>query len=358
MTDNYKAKITLILPSLSPDGLERVITELAWYFSKQEEISVSLISLSKGDFYFLLPSNIQVISPSFGIKETLRPFFLLKLMVWLRKKVRFIDPDALLSFGGRYNSFVLLSVNGLRVRTYISDRSRPSISYGCFLDRLNTIMYKKASGIITQTERAKQTMSIRIAHPNIKVIGNPVKISSNGSDHKENIIINVGRLISTKRQNLLIEYFAKINPEGWIVVFLGVGPDLRDLKSKVQKLKLEEKIIFKGHVRNIDDYLNKSKIFAFTSSSEGFPNALCEAMAAGLACISFDCEAGPSDLIEDGKNGFLVPENNHEDYLNKLNKLIKDGELRNRFGVNAKIKVLKYNTELIGDQFLQFMTRL
>ncbi len=116
----------------------------------------------------------------------------------------------------------------------------------------------------------------------------------------------MGRFISSKQQSLLINIFDTIDDNNWKLIFLGDGPKLQELKSKAKTKKSFGRIIFEGNVSNVDEYYAKSKIFAFTSNSEGFPNALAEAMSAGCACISFDCIAGPSDLIKDEINGYLI----------------------------------------------------
>jgi len=126
--DKQNLKIVLILPSFLPGGLEKVITELSWFFSRQEGVKIYLICLTKGSFFYPPPPDIEIFMPSIGSASIVRPLFLIRLMLWLRKKIRDIAPDVLLSFGGKYNAFVLLSVRGLPVRTFISDRSYPSIS--------------------------------------------------------------------------------------------------------------------------------------------------------------------------------------------------------------------------------------
>jgi len=292
--------------------------------------------------------------PPFSLKEMSRPLFLIRLMAWLRKQVKKIRSDALLSFGGKFNAFVLLSLFRLPVRVYISDRSRPSISYGKFLDWLNPKVYKRATGIIAQTEKAKEILYKRTGHPNISVIGNPLRISYTNIEKRKKIILNVGRFIFSKKQDLLISYFAQINPEGWKLCFIGDGINLNRVKELTSELGVEDRVIFYGEVNNVEEYYKESCVFAFTSVSEGFPNALGEAMAAGLACISFDCEAGPSDLINDGVNGFLIPECDHEAYIQKLRLLINDKSLREKLGARAKERISEYSFERIGKQYLDF----
>ena len=350
-------KITLILPSVDAGGLERVITELAHYFAGKGGLHVVIVSLSKGRIFYPLPEGISTYMPSFSSKRLLRLLFLARLFFWLRGRIRSVEPDILLCFGGKFNSFVLLSVYGLPVRVFVSDRSRPSIRYGRFLDWFNPIMYRKAAGIIAQTERAKRCMYIRTGHSNIRVIGNPLRMFEDEKGDREKIILNVGRFIHSKKQELLVRFVAQIQPRDWKLCLIGNGPHLNEVKRVATELGIKDKMVFPGVVGNLEAYYRKSSIFAFTSVSEGFPNALGEAMSAGLACISFDCEAGPSELIQDGINGFLVPENDHDRYLQKLTLLVEDESLREKLGVKARASIEKYSTEKIGQMFLDFFNQ-
>lgn len=129
------------------------------------------------------------------------------------------------------------------------------------------------------------------------------------------------------------------------------------VKKAASDLGVEDRVLFWGEVSHIEEYYQRSDIFAFTSISEGFPNALGEAMAAGMACISFDCEAGPSDLIVDGENGFLIPENDHERYISKLKLLINNESIRKKLGKKAKLKASEFSFEKIGHQYFNFFQR-
>jgi GalNAc-alpha-(1->4)-GalNAc-alpha-(1->3)-diNAcBac-PP-undecaprenol alpha-1,4-N-acetyl-D-galactosaminyltransferase len=105
----------------------------------------------------------------------------------------------------------------------------------------------------------------------------------------------------------------------------------------------------------VEEYYLKSKIFAFTSSSEGFPNVVGEAMSAGLPVVAYDCVAGPSDLIEDGVNGFLVPLFNGDNFEEKLMMLMDDEEMRIRMGKASRNLIEKYSSESISEQFYSFI---
>ena len=115
--------------------------------------------------------------------------------------------------------------------------------------------------------------------------------------------------------------------------------------SQIDKIKIISK------VKNIHQYYNEASIFVFTSKTEGFPNALLEAMHYGLPCISTDCNFGPSDLINDGVNGYLIPVDNQLELTTKLSCLIEDENLQKQFSKTAKESTKKYISKNVLDQW-------
>ena len=348
-------KIALIIPSIEAGGAERVMTQLADYFSAAHNAKVHLLLMIKADRFYQVSENVIIHEPVFDYNSFSRLNFTLRIMAYLRGKVIEIAPDVALSFGGRYNGFVLLTTMFLKIPVFISDRSRPSISYGKLLDFCNKVIYKRAAGIIAQTQLARELTYQRTGNQNIKVIGNPIREIKKTAQSRKSIILNVGRFIYSKQQMILLEMFAKIRPIGWSLVFVGDGPQLNSVKARASELAICRQVIFAGRKKNVDTYYHSAEIFAFTSISEGFPNALGEAMNTPLACISFDCEAGPADLIDDGDNGFLIPVNNLELYEKRLRQLIADDNLRKRFRKSAMNKMTQFSLESIGEQYFQFL---
>lgn len=355
-------KIGLVIPSLQSGGMERVMAELAGYFAGKPNTEVHLILYGKNrDIFFPVPDTIKIHKPEFRFTGSLRTISSLKTMFFLRKTIKKINPDTILSFGEYWNSFVLLSLLGLDVPIYVSDRCQPDKSLGWFHDRLRKWLYPRASGIIAQTSVAKKIYQQQKLNKNIRVIGNPIRpIISNGEyREKEKIVLTVGRLIESKHHDRLMKIFKKISLSGWRLIIVG-GDALKQsgmerLRKLAAELDLEESVQFAGTVSDIESYYRKSKIFAFTSSSEGFPNVIGEAMSAGLPVIAYDCVAGPSDMIDDGKTGFLIPLFDDRQYAEKLNRLVDDENLRTAMGHTSRGKITQFSVENTGEQYYSFL---
>ncbi len=354
-------RICLIIHSLGIGGMERVMAQLAANFSEREHTKVDLILIGKKrEVIYSLPESIRIHRPFFLFENSKRTIDTLRTLLFLRKKVKEIDPDTILSFGEYWNNLVLLSLFGLSYPIYISDRSEPGKNLGMIQNFLRNRLYPHAAGYIAQTGAAKQVCLASGWNENIQVIGNPIrKIQSNDTLKKENIVLSVGRLIKTKHFDQLIKMFAEIVNSDWKLIIVGgdakrlnLSQDLHDL---IHELGAENSIFLEGEQKDIDSYYRKSKIFAFTSSSEGFPNVLGEAMACDLPLIAFDCVAGPSELIDDGVNGFLIPLFDTEKFEEKLRILIKDEALREKMGRHSKKRAERYSIENIGEKFYSFI---
>ena len=254
----------------------------------------------------------------------------------------------------------MLSLFGINIPIYVSDRCNPYKSFGKVHDWLRKKLYKKAKGIIAQTEAAKKIYAKQFFHSNVKVIPNPVrKITIDPQTNRENIVLSVGRLIETKHHDRLIRLFAKIDKKDWKLIIVG-GDAIKQnnfvkLDKLIVELKMSDRVLLTGTVADVEYYYSKSKIFAFTSSSEGFPNVIGEALSAGLPVVSYNCIAGPSDLIEHGVNGYLVDVFDDEKFLFYLTSLM---EMKNKWlevSKNARDSIEKFKREYVSLDYQKFI---
>jgi len=357
-----KIKLCCVIPSLSAGGMERVMTELINNFVKREKVEVHLVLYGKGrKIFYSIDSKVVTHIPHFKFRDSQRTLSTIQTMRWLRKEIKKITPVVVLSFGNWWNNLVLLSLIGLPYSIFVSDRSQPDKNLGRIHNFLRTHLYKKAKGIICQTEQAKIITLKRYSYKDVIVIGNPIReIHKQKNIDRENIIISVGRMIDTKHFDRLVSVFSRLNVSSWKLIIIGGDSNkqnnLHKLREQIKILKLEEKVLLEGYQNNIDEYLLRSKIFAFMSSSEGFPNVIGEAMSAELPVIAYDCVAGPRDMIEDGKNGYLIPLYDDDLFLEKLEYLMKYEAEREKMGHYARQSIKKYDSSHICEEFYKFIT--
>ncbi|MBM4056163.1 MAG: glycosyltransferase family 4 protein [Planctomycetes bacterium] len=359
MQNKFKNKkiVAFLIPCLGPGGMERVMSELVNYFSKKNSIVLHLIIYGKRkDVFYDIPDRVKIHYPDFEFNDKHRLWCTIKTLLFLRKLISQICPDSILSFGEYWNSLVLLSLLFKNEKIYISDRCRPDKSLGMIHDVLRFVLYKKAKGVVVQTRQAYEIYSKFISGEKIKTIGNPIRnIVVEDIEEKEDIVLSVGRLIHTKHHDELIKLFVRIGRPDWKLVIVGDDAlkqnNMIRLKELIKELGAEHTVELAGNRTDVDDYYRKSKIFAFTSSSEGFPNVIGEAMAAGLPVISFDCIAGPSDMITNKEDGYLVPLFDYDTYRTRLEDLMNNGVLREKMGQMAKINIKRYSVQNIGNEY-------
>lgn len=349
-------KLIIVTPSLKSGGLERVVSLLANQLC-QRRVEVLLIVLSQSDIFYDLDKSITLHQLPDRIDKKSKILKILLTFNWLRQLVKSSESKSLISFGEGYNAFVMAACIGLNKRVYLSNRASPIWSLKGLRSLTNPFLYKFADGILVQTKKAIHMLQQKYKSSYFFVVPNPFDIPSEqavSSSKREKIILNVGRLGGLKHQDYLIKYFSEIKTDcpDWKLWLVGDGPERHNLELLASNLNIKDSVKFLGNIKSINEVYLKANIFAFTSTSEGFPNALGEAMAHGLACISFDCVTGPSELIESGKNGILIKENNHTAYKNELLRLIKKSDLRIKISRNAYLTLKNnYNVDSIIDEY-------
>ena len=193
-------------------------------------------------------------------------------------------------------------------------------------------------------------------YDNIEVIHNvvtnyPEKITDVADRPKR--IMAVGRLHEQKGFDLLIQSWQLIaarHPD-WQLVVYGHGGDLQKLQQQLEKAGLTSSMTFAGTTDNIYKEYQNSAFYVMSSRYEGWGLVLVEAMSCGLPCVSFDCPYGPSDIIRDGEDGFLVENGNIQQLAEKMELLINNKELREWLGVRARLNAARFTSDNIMPQW-------
>ena len=247
------------------------------------------------------------------------------------------------------------------VPVILSERGDPTKTFNNkIIYRIMKKLYARADGFVFQTEDAKKFYENIIKCP-YKIIGNPLNskfIKDDYSHSRNNNIVTAGRLEIQKNHKMLIDSFEQLHkeyPEYRLLIY-GMGNLKENLQKYIDDKELNENIILKGKSNRLYDEIYDSKLFVLCSDFEGMPNALMEAMALGLPCISTDCPVGgPKMLINNNENGILIGINNKEQLYEAMKKIIEDNNFANKLSQNAITSMKEYYPEKINREWEEYI---
>lgn len=198
-------------------------------------------------------------------------------------------------------------------------------------------LYKKAFAIHTVSEGLELKVRERYNYKNVRTVYNSIELDKIQSLAEELIDINyeyiiaVGRMAAdnVKQQDVIIEAYAKsvLSQKDIKLVLLGDGENKNNLKKLVTKLQLTDKVVFVDFKANPFPYIKNAKFLVLASKYEGFPNVILESFACETPVVSYDCQTGPSEVINHKQNGLLVEDQNIEKLIEALNLMVEDEAL-------------------------------
>jgi len=212
---------------------------------------------------------------------------------------------------------------------------------------------RNASAIVTLTETDRRDWVELLGPdgPPVVAIPNAVPdIPLGPGDPAAHRIVAAGRLVDQKGFDMLIEAFAAVtagHPD-WTLEIYGKGYRRERLEAWIVAAGLERVVHLRGATDRLGERMRDASTFVLSSRNEGFPIVLLEAMAAGLAVVSFDCPTGPSEILSDGSSGLLVPAEDVTALAAALDRVMDDEALRRRLAAAAPAAVRRYSTEAIG----------
>lgn len=350
--------LALIISSLNSGGAERVLSELANHWAQNHQISI--ITLSNPDlkpFYHLctdihLQQLNQTTFESQSLYEHLKNVF--KRIFLVRKTLKTLKPDIIISFIDIMNITTLLAGMGLKTPIIVSERTDPTYHHIPLLYQwLRLKTYPFARKIIVQTLSAASYFPNRFKDL-LCIIPNAIKPTTKIFTIREapRFLTCVGRLDSQKDHKTLILAFSKLiqNHKDLTLTIYGEGTERANLEQLVENLRLTDKILLPGTTKNISSVLIKSDLFIFPSRYEGFPNALCEAMAMGLPVIVSNC-SGNNDIVQECVDGRIFPIGDVEALVQIADELLNDFNQRKQLSHNAKNITQRFNASHIFSQW-------
>jgi len=307
--------LALVISSLTSGGAERVLSELANHWvSKGHKVSFITFATSVAVPFYSLDSKINLIQldqsqhTSSPLKRFLNSF---KRILVLRKTLQQLTPDRIVSFVDITNITTLISSIGIKTPVVVSERIDPNFhKIPPFYAWLRLKVYPLCSKLIVQTTNAA-TYFPKQFNQCIEIIPNPVSppvIEKKDYAQRITSIVSIGRLEQQKDHKTLIRSLSRLlktHPDLTLTIY-GEGRERKNLETLITSLALQDKIHLPGTTHNIQEALLNADLFVFPSHYEGFPNALCEAMAVGLPVIASNC-SGTTDILRDGIDGRLFP---------------------------------------------------
>jgi GalNAc-alpha-(1->4)-GalNAc-alpha-(1->3)-diNAcBac-PP-undecaprenol alpha-1,4-N-acetyl-D-galactosaminyltransferase len=359
MTLKYiKMKIDFIINSLAGGGAERVMVTLAHGFSKFNDISI--ITFNNKTAYEVASEVTRVkLHQGRSKNHTLRSWR--NLFNHYKKKIN--RPDYTIVFMPE-NALIAIPIAKLfGIKIIVSEHNNHK-AYPYFKSKWSRkLLYPKANAVTVLTSYDIDFYSK--LNRQVVVMPNPIilpKEINTFSKRKKNIFAAGSmKKIDVKGFESLLKIAAPIlkKHSDWTLTIAGGGGNGIEILDTLRKqLHIENQVILPGFCNNIQELMQESQIFALPSKFEGLPMVLMEALSNGMCCIAYDCVSGPRDLIENGKNGLLIENQNADAFEKELERLVADDELRTNLAANAPKSVKDYDLPSIMAKWKRLFNQL
>ena len=349
-----KNNIVLIMSRLGFGGAERVAVSFCNWIVENTDNKVTILKFDNNDSAYKLDSRVNVIN--FENDSSNRVMAIINRYKFGKENLKKLNAN--LVFAMFYQTELYAYFSKPRNCKVIGSERCNVLELSNLKKHITYYAAKKCDGFIFQTEEIKKVFPIKV-QKNSTVISNAIsnkKVYDIDVHNKENVITAMGRLNSQKGFDTLIKAFSIVNKKNssYILKIFGEGSDRDILQNLIDNLNLHDYVQLCGTKSDAINDVANSKIFVLSSRYEGMPNALIEAMATGTACISTDCKFGPSELIDDGKNGLLVPVDDVEVLAEKILFLIENENVRKNIEKNAIEIRKKLNANTIYKKYYDY----
>jgi len=355
-------KILSIIPSVEFGGAEKVLSTLIKEWSINN--SVKLITFHNNTIAYKINCDIENINcpPLEGAIGKIRN--IIKRTRLVCKIIYIYKPDIIISFLEPANIVSILSVfitKKMDLLT-ISIRNNPDyyskinkLLIKCYYPRINRIV-AVSNGI-----KNKLIQSYNIKPESIEVIYNPIDINTVSKKRllkpldtnlNNPYILGIGRLVEQKQFEKLIIAFSMIKKDNIDLIIIGEGPLRASLYKLIESLNLQNSVKLIGNVANPYYYLSNAELFVLSSKFEGWPNVIMEAFACDCPVVSFDCPYGPDEIIENGKNGILVPTGDINKLSNTIYSVINNNNLRKTIKTEGKKSIKRFGIKSTANKWL------
>lgn len=353
-------KLLLMINSLEGGGAEKVFVSLATHLSVRGDWELCIATLDDVPDAHPAPAGVK------RVRLDCRGS-ILRSMLKAGGLISRWRPDVVLSFLTRANCAAVLARRRGDFQCIISERVHTTSHLGHGArSRLQRAMvrwlYPRADKVIAVSAGVRDELEHCYGVPakRITAIPNPVFADAlqrrgqeeTGCDLPQEFFVAVGRLVPNKGCEVLLRAFAGHANTNRALIILGEGPERASLTALARSLGISGRIHMPGYVANPQAFVARATAYVSASRSEGFPNALVEAMSLGRAVISTDCHSGPAEILsgapsgqvrgpEQARWGVLVPVDDIT-ALTAAMDLMDDTELRTRYETLSRQRLQSY----------------
>ena len=368
-------KIVLFTNSLEGGGAERAAATLANFWAGRGwQVTLLTLRSQDADFYRLdarvgriaLHLSAESDNPLQALWHNLRR------ITALRRTLLQLQPDVALSLMSTPNVLLAFAARGLAGLSAIGSEHDypPHAPLGTIWTVLRRTMYGRLAAVVALTQETARWLQSNSSARRIPVIPNatlwplpkqaPSVSPADLVPAARKLLLAVGRLTTVKNFHALIEAFSSLaSAHGdWDLVILGEGPKRAALEAAIGARGLDQRIRLPGVAGNVGDWYEHAKLYVMTSSSEGFPNTLAEALAHGLPAVSVDCDTGPRDIVRHEIDGLLVPPDDAAALVAALDRLMGDAALRATMGARAVDARQRFSVEQVSSRWEQLFNDL
>ena len=351
-------RLAFVLSALGPGGAERVISSLAGgAIARGWDVTVITFDAPGDPIFHRIDPRAKLVRLNLPPRgEGPRALVTTASRLLALRRALSAEPfDVVVSFLTKINALTLLAMTGKDTPVIVSERNNPDRQpahplWHFALRRL----YPRAAAIVMLTEGGKQRLPVA---DKSRVVVIPNAIPSLAFEPRREgapQLVAVGRLCEQKGFDLLIAAFAEIAdrfPE-WTLLIFGEGPERARLEAMVADRGLQDRVRLPGSTERHGEWITAASAFVLSSRYEGFANVVGEAMQAGLAVVAFDCDFGPSELIESEVSGMLVRPEDVGHLAETLGTVMASDERRRQLGRKAAERAGHFAEQEILDRWL------
>lgn len=365
--------IYCIAGTFNSGGMERVLANKANYLLEEGwDVSIVTTDQKSRSSYFKMDSGIKHYNLDIDYSDNEGKGLLIKIIAYVAKQylhykrlkrlLRKQKADIVISMFDHDVPFLYKINDGSKKILEIHFSRYKRLQYGRkgiwgIVDRVRSNwdlrLAKKYDRFVVLTEEDKSYWG---SLDNMEVIPNANSFLPEGTAklNKKNAVA-VGRLDYQKGFDDLIKIWAMVQPvfPDWHLHIYGEGKLKHELKMLIDDLDMEQHIHLYQPTKNIEEVYLGSSVYLMTSRYEGLPMALLEAQACGVPLLSYTCKCGPRDIIEHGRNGFLIEEGDKVAFVTRLREVLSSDSLRRKMGDEAKLMSERFSETAVMQQWVK-----